>query len=57
VVRLDALDRFPQLRTQLLALARTLDEKTMRQLNARVEIDHVSPAQVAREYWTNHQSR
>jgi glycine betaine/choline ABC-type transport system substrate-binding protein len=57
VVRTEALRRFPNLRTLLQSLSGTLNDATMRQLNARAELEKQSPAEIARDYWTNHPAR
>jgi osmoprotectant transport system permease protein len=51
VVSEKALKDQPLLGPLLRELAGTLDEATMRQLNAQVELQSRSPAEVARDYW------
>ncbi|MGG7595781.1 glycine betaine ABC transporter substrate-binding protein [Pseudomonas sp. WC1] len=54
VLRQAVLDAHPQLATLLKPLAEQLDDETMRQLNAKVDVEHQSPTVVAaaflREY-------
>jgi osmoprotectant transport system permease protein len=47
VIRGAVLKRYPQIETALAPLANLLDEKTMQQLNAKVDIDHETPHEVA----------
>jgi osmoprotectant transport system substrate-binding protein len=51
VVTEAALKDHPLLGPLLHHLAGTLDETTMRQLNAQVELQSRAPADVARDYW------
>lgn len=50
LVREKTLHQYPQMRTLLGKLGGSLDEKRMRALNRRVDMDHLSPAQVAGEF-------
>jgi osmoprotectant transport system substrate-binding protein len=50
VVRQAYLDAHPQLAGQLKPLAELFDDDTMRQLNARVDVDHESPSAVAADF-------
>lgn len=52
IVRKDVLQRAPGLRTALDELSGSLDEATMRQLNRRVDIDHVPVVRVAADFLT-----
>ena len=54
VVRKEILDAHPQLARLLKPLAEQLDDETMRQLNAKVDVDHQSPSTVAVEYLRQH---
>ncbi|UVL41276.1 glycine betaine ABC transporter substrate-binding protein [Pseudomonas sp. B21-040] len=54
VVRQAFLDEHPQLAEQLKPLARLFDDETMRQLNARVDVDHQSPSSVAADFLRQH---
>ncbi|MFK8329302.1 glycine betaine ABC transporter substrate-binding protein [Pseudomonas sp. BJa5] len=54
VVRKEVLDAHPQLASLLKPLAEQLDDQTMRQLNAKVDVQHQSPAKVAAEYLRQH---
>ena len=54
VVRQACLDAHPQLATQLKPLAELFDDKTMRELNARVDVDHQSPSAVAADFLRQH---
>lgn len=54
VVRQAFLDAHPQLAAQLKPLAELFDDQTMRQLNARVDVDHESPATVAADFLRQH---
>ncbi|MDD0972716.1 glycine betaine ABC transporter substrate-binding protein [Pseudomonas fontis] len=54
VVRKAVLDAYPQLATLLKPLAEQLDDETMRQLNAKVDVEHQSPTKVAAEYLRQH---
>jgi glycine betaine/choline ABC-type transport system substrate-binding protein len=49
-----ALKEHPLLGPLLHDLAGTLDEATMRRLNADVELRSRSPADVAHDYWQSH---
>ncbi|MES2307734.1 MAG: glycine betaine ABC transporter substrate-binding protein [Verrucomicrobiota bacterium] len=50
VVHLEALQKFPSLEKTLLMLSGIITEKTMQKLNAQVEIDHQTPAEVAQNF-------
>ncbi|MFJ1337797.1 glycine betaine ABC transporter substrate-binding protein [Pseudomonas caricapapayae] len=54
VVRKEVLDAHPQLTTLLKPLAEQLDDQTMRELNAKVDVEHQSPGKVAAEYLRQH---
>ncbi|MFF7705794.1 glycine betaine ABC transporter substrate-binding protein [Pseudomonas sp. NPDC007930] len=54
VVRKEYLDAHPNLAALLKPLADLLDNATMRQLNARVDVDHASPTSVARDFLAQH---
>ncbi|POA28725.1 MULTISPECIES: glycine betaine ABC transporter substrate-binding protein [unclassified Pseudomonas] len=54
VVRQVYLDAHPQLAEQLKPLAELFDDQTMRQLNARVDVDHESPSAVAADFLRQH---
>jgi len=54
VVRKAVLDANPQLAALLKPLAEQLDDETMRQLNAKVDVEHQSPGKVAAEYLRQH---
>ena len=54
VVRKEVLDAHPQLAALLKPLAEQLDDETMRQLNAKVDVEHQSPGKVADEYLRRH---
>lgn len=54
VIRKDYLDAHPQLAEQLKALAELLDDQTMRELNAKVDVEHQSPATVATDFLRQH---
>ena len=54
VVRQAYLDTHPQLAAQLKPLAELFDDKTMRELNARVDVDHQSPSAVAADFLRQH---
>ena len=54
VVRQQYLDAQPQLAEQLKPLAALFDDETMRQLNARVDVDHESPSAVAADFLRQH---
>ena len=54
VVRKDVLDAHPQLAALLKPLAEQLDDETMRQLNAKVDVEHQSPGKVADEFLRQH---
>ena len=50
VVRKEYLDAHPELEGLLKPLADLFDDETMRQLNARVDVDHESPSKVAADF-------
>ncbi|WP_095159563.1 glycine betaine ABC transporter substrate-binding protein [Pseudomonas sp. Irchel 3E13] len=54
VVRKELLDAHPQLAGLLKPLAEQLDDETMRQLNAKVDVEHQSPGKVADEFLSQH---
>ncbi|WP_397450014.1 glycine betaine ABC transporter substrate-binding protein [Pseudomonas sp. NA-150] len=54
VIRKDYLDAHPELAADLKPLAELLDDKTMRALNARVDVDHDSPSVVAADFLREH---
>ncbi|CAI8954970.1 Glycine-betaine-binding protein [Pseudomonas chlororaphis] len=54
VVRQAFLDAHPQLAADLKPLAELFDDQTMRQLNARVDVDHESPSAVAADFLRQH---
>ncbi len=54
VVRQVFLDAHPQLAAQLKPLTELFDDATMRQLNARVDVDHESPSAVAADFLRQH---
>lgn len=54
VVRKEYLDAHPELEGLLKPLADLFDDETMRQLNARVDVDHVSPSKVAADFLRQH---
>ncbi|MCJ8204337.1 glycine betaine ABC transporter substrate-binding protein [Pseudomonas sp. RGM2987] len=54
VVRQAFLNAHPQLAAQLKPLAELFDDQTMRQLNARVDVDHESPSTVAADFLRQH---
>jgi osmoprotectant transport system substrate-binding protein len=54
VVRQAYLDAHPQLAEQLKPLAELFDDNTMRELNARVDVDHQSPSAVATDFLRQH---
>ena len=54
VVRQAYLDAHPKLAEQLQPLAELFDDETMRQLNARVDVDHESPCAVAADFLRQH---
>jgi osmoprotectant transport system substrate-binding protein len=54
VVRKDLLDAHPELAAQLKPLAESLDDATMRALNAKVDVEHLSPSVVAAEFLRAH---
>ena len=54
VVRKAVLDANPQLVALLKPLAEQLDDETMRQLNAKVDVDHQNPTAVAAAFLREH---
>lgn len=54
VVRKAVLDAHPQLADLLVPLADALDDETMRQLNAKVDVQHQSPSSVAATFLRDH---
>ena len=54
VVRKEYLDAHPELEGLLKPLAELFDDETMRQLNARVDVNHESPSTVAADFLRQH---
>ncbi|WP_223546274.1 glycine betaine ABC transporter substrate-binding protein [Pseudomonas sp. A-B-19] len=54
VVRQAYLNAHPQLAAQLKPLAELFDDNTMRELNARVDVEHQSPSTVAADFLRRH---
>ena len=54
VLRQAVLDAHPRLATLLKPLAEQLDDETMRQLNAKVDVEHQSPTVVAAAFLREH---
>ncbi|QTT90948.1 glycine betaine ABC transporter substrate-binding protein [Pseudomonas chlororaphis] len=54
VVRQAYLDAHPQLAADLKPLTELFDDQTMRQLNARVDVEHESPSAVAADFLRQH---
>lgn len=54
VVRKAVLEAHPELATLLKPLAEQLDDETMRQLNAKVDVEHQSPGKVADDFLREH---
>jgi len=54
VVRQAYLNAHPQLAAQLKPLAELFDDNTMRELNARVDVEHQSPSTVAADFLRQH---
>ncbi len=54
VVSKTYLDKHPELEGLLKPLADLFDDETMRQLNARVDVDHESPSKVAADFLRQH---
>ncbi|MND98501.1 Glycine betaine/carnitine/choline-binding protein OpuCC precursor [compost metagenome] len=54
VVRKEILDAHPQLARLLKPLAEQLDDETMRQLNAKVDVEHQNPTAVAATFLREH---
>ena len=54
VVRKEYLDAHPELEGLLKPLADLFDDETMRQLNAKVDVDHESPSKVAAAFLRQH---
>jgi len=54
VIRQAYLDQHPTLAAELKPLADLFDDETMRQLNARVDVDHESPSAVAADFLRQH---
>lgn len=50
VIREATLNKYPKIKSALALLANRIDTKTMRQLNAEVELQHKNPAAVAKSY-------
>lgn len=53
LARKETMEKHPDLRRLLEKLGSSLDEKLMRSLNRKVDMDKLSPAQVAREFLSN----
>lgn len=53
VVRAQVLERYPAVRQALSELGNRIDERTMRRLNAEVDVRHRSVADVARQFLTS----
>ncbi|MEQ7920666.1 glycine betaine ABC transporter substrate-binding protein [Xanthomonas sp. WHRI 1810A] len=54
VIRKEYLDKHPQLADQLKPLAALLDNQTMIDLNARVDVNHENPSAVAADFLSKH---
>jgi osmoprotectant transport system substrate-binding protein len=54
VIRKEYLDKHPQLAEQLKPLAALLDNQTMIDLNARVDVNHENPSAVAADFLSKH---
>ncbi|MGY3023632.1 osmoprotectant transport system substrate-binding protein [Pseudomonas lurida] len=54
VIRQEYLDQHPTLAAELKPLADLFDDAIMRQLNARVDVDHESPSAVAADFLRQH---
>lgn len=50
VIRGKILERYPEIKKAIALLAGRINNKTMRKLNAKVEIQHQSPGKVAKDY-------
>lgn len=50
IVRTDVLKKHPKIKDVLNKVSKTLSVETMRKLNAKVDIDHKDPAEVAKQY-------
>src|SRR5690625_4956547 len=50
IVRMETLEQFPKLREALSHLAGQIDEQAMLEMNAKVDIDHEKPEDVAKEF-------
>ena len=50
IVRTDVLKKHPKIKDVLNKVSKTLSVETMRKLNAKVDIDHKDPADVAKQY-------
>lgn len=53
IVRIETLEKFPELEAALRHLAGQISEEEMLQMNAKVDIDHEKPEDVAREFLIN----
>jgi len=54
VVRADTLNEYPELESLLNKLSAELDDETMAQLNAQVDVDKKTVREVAREFLSSH---
>jgi osmoprotectant transport system substrate-binding protein len=54
VIRQEYLDKHPEITTLLKPLADLLDNQTMIELNARIDVGHESPSKVAAEFLQQH---
>jgi osmoprotectant transport system substrate-binding protein len=54
VIRQQYLDQHPQLAAELKPLAELFNDATMRELNARVDVEHESPSAVAADFLRQH---
>jgi osmoprotectant transport system substrate-binding protein len=57
VVSQSALHRYPQLQSALESLSNTLNENSMRQLNRKVDLDHISVTRVAADFLATLEAR
>lgn len=54
MVRADTLNEYPELESLLNKLSAELDDETMAQLNAQVDVDKKTVREVAREFLSSH---
>jgi osmoprotectant transport system substrate-binding protein len=54
VIRQDYLDKHPDIAALMKPLAELLDDATMRELNAQVDVEHKNPSAVAADFLRNH---